>query len=93
MSSADYHVGPRHSNKDATVPLTFNYCMAHSGRGWDLTLLAYCDHLVTPGLVQAGMNIAVDVAILLLPLPIIYKLHMPVPKKIGLAGVFATGLL
>lgn len=51
--------------------------MAHSGRGWDLTLLSYCNHLATPGLVQAGMNIAVDVAIIILPLPVIYKLHMP----------------
>ncbi|KAJ0120685.1 hypothetical protein J7T55_015417 [Diaporthe amygdali] len=42
--------------------------------------------------VQAGMNIAVDVAIIILPLPIIYKLHMPFEKKIGLAIVFATGL-
>jgi hypothetical protein len=67
--------------------------MAHGGRGWDLNLLSYCNHLATPGLVQAGMNIAVDVAIIILPLPVIYKLHMPLEKKIGLAVVFATGLL
>ncbi|RYP10557.1 hypothetical protein DL765_008061 [Monosporascus sp. GIB2] len=49
--------------------------------------------IATPGLVQAGMNMAADVTIFLLPLPIIAKLHIPMGKKIALAGVFATGVL
>ncbi|ESZ95416.1 hypothetical protein SBOR_4211 [Sclerotinia borealis F-4128] len=49
-------------------------------------------HLASPGFVQAGVNIAADLAIFFLPLPIILKLQMPRSKKIALCGVFATGI-
>lgn len=60
---------------------------------WDLKILGNCNHLATPGLVQAGMNIAADIAIFVLPLPIVFRLQMPLGKKIGVAAIFATGLL
>lgn len=76
-----------------TAPLCFNYCMPHNGDPWDLNVLMNCNHLATPGLVQAAINIAVDIAIFVLPLPVITKLHVPTGKKVALVGVFATGLL
>ncbi|GAB1315263.1 Rhodopsin domain-containing protein [Madurella fahalii] len=76
-----------------TVPLCFYYCMPHpnTGQAWDLTILANCNHLANPGLVQAGMNIAVDIAIFVLPLPIVFKLQIPLGKKLSIAGIFTTG--
>lgn len=80
---------------NGTVPLCFYYCMPHpnSGESWDLSILANCNHLATPGLVQAGMNIAADVAIFVLPLPIVFRLQMTTAKKLSIAGVFMTALL
>ncbi|OCL06346.1 hypothetical protein AOQ84DRAFT_321579 [Glonium stellatum] len=75
-----------------TVPLVFVYCMPHNGRAWDINVLSNCDHLETPGLVQGAINIAADVTIFILPLPIIFRLHMPTNKKIAVASMFATGL-
>ncbi|KAK4197157.1 hypothetical protein QBC40DRAFT_286089 [Triangularia verruculosa] len=77
-----------------TVPLCFYYCMPHpnTGEQWDLTILAKCNALATPGLVQAGMNVAVDIAVFCLPLPVVFKLQMPLGKKLSVAGIFATGL-
>jgi len=63
------------------------------GAPWDLAVLGTCDHLATPGLVQGGINIAADLTIFILPLPIILKLQIPTSKKIGLSAIFATGLL
>lgn len=76
-----------------TVPLGLVYCMPHNGNPWGFAVLANCNHLATPGLVQAGMNIAADITIFVLPLPIIAKLQMPTSKKVALAGIFATGIL
>jgi len=75
------------------VALGIVYCMPHNGKPWDFAVLSNCNHLATPGLVQGGMNIAADLTIFLLPLPIIFKLQIPTGKKIALSGVFATGIL
>ncbi|KAL8935127.1 MAG: hypothetical protein Q9216_005577 [Gyalolechia sp. 2 TL-2023] len=37
-------------------------------------------------------NILTDFAILILPIPMVWKLHVTARKKIGLAAVFATGI-
>lgn len=39
------------------------------------------------------MNVAADVVMVLLPIPIISKLQVPLSKKIALSAIFATGLL
>ncbi|KAH8722686.1 hypothetical protein GQ44DRAFT_774714 [Phaeosphaeriaceae sp. PMI808] len=76
-----------------TVPQTFMYCMPHNGKPWDIAVLQNCNHLKYPGLVHGAMNVAADVIMVLLPLPVIVKLQMPLSKKIALSAVFATGLL
>lgn len=43
--------------------------------------------------VAALTNIFSDIAILVLPVPIIVALHMPPKHKIGVLGVFLTGTL
>lgn len=42
---------------------------------------------------NAGVNIATEVAILILPLPILQKLHISVSKKIALYALFGAGVL
>lgn len=44
--------------------------------------------------VVAGFaSMTTDTLILVLPMPIIFQLHLPRVKKIGLALVFCTGIL
>ena len=40
---------------------------------------------------NAGFSIATDVVILLLPMYLVYRLHIPLRQKIALAAVFALG--
>ncbi|KAF2114937.1 hypothetical protein BDV96DRAFT_646803 [Lophiotrema nucula] len=75
------------------VPLNFIYCMPHHGRPWDVTVLTNCNHLRIPGLVHGGMNVAADVTLVCLPIPVVSKLQIPLGKKIAILGIFATGLL
>ncbi|PSN65481.1 hypothetical protein BS50DRAFT_575474 [Corynespora cassiicola Philippines] len=76
-----------------TVPQTFIYCMPHNGRPWDATILVGCNRLKIPGLVHGAMNVAADIIMVIMPLPIIIKLHVPLSRKIALSAIFATGLL
>ena len=39
------------------------------------------------------MNVAADIIMVIMPLPIIIKLHVPLSRKIALSAIFATGLL
>ena len=75
------------------MPQNFIYCMPHNGKPWDSAVLSNCRHLKIPGLVHGAMNVAADIVMVLLPIPIITKLHVPLSKKIGLSALFATGLL
>lgn len=40
-----------------------------------------------------AINVVSDFAILLLPMVLISRLHMPLRKKIGVSAIFATGFL
>jgi Fungal rhodopsin domain len=41
----------------------------------------------------AIINIITDVAVLLLPLPEVRKLHLPVMERVGVGAIFAIGIL
>lgn len=74
------------------VPQNFIYCMPHNGKPWDFAVLSNCSHLKIPGLVHGASNVAADVVLVLLPVPIVAKLHVPLGKKIAISAIFATGL-
>lgn len=67
--------------------------MPHNEKPWDLTILSNCGHITIPGLVHGGLNVVADVVLVLLPIPIITKLHVPTSKKIAISAIFATGVL
>ncbi|KAF2488554.1 hypothetical protein BU16DRAFT_473457 [Lophium mytilinum] len=75
-----------------TVPMAFYWCMPHNAP-WNMAVLGTCNMMATPGLVQGSINIAADITIFLLPLPVIMRLQIPTSKKIALSAIFATGLL
>lgn len=41
----------------------------------------------------SALNLFSDLVILLLPIPFIYKLQMPMKKRLGLMGMFLVGIL
>jgi hypothetical protein len=60
---------------------------------WNRELPGECGDLVTTLLVFGGLDVVLDVVILLLPIPMVWQLQMPFANKIGLACIFAMGLL
>lgn len=45
------------------------------------------------GLTMLTPESPIDVIILVLPIPLLWSLQMPLPKKLGLIGILATGIL
>lgn len=47
----------------------------------------------TSSLIQGFFNVASDIYLFVLPMPVLWKLQLPLRKKIGLSTVFMAGLL
>ena len=59
---------------------------------WDKTINGSCGDEGTAELAAAGINMGLDVIIVLLPLPVVWRLQMATHKKAGVTAVFALGL-
>lgn len=60
---------------------------------WTPTLPGKCIDMTKVNIASACVNFVSDIIILLLPQKIIWGLHMSLSKKIGVAALFAAGLL
>lgn len=60
---------------------------------WNKDLPGSCLSFEAVWFFNASMNIATDIALLVLPMPLLSKLQLPRMQKIALMGVFAMGLL
>lgn len=60
---------------------------------WNLSLPGKCIDITVLNIASASVNFVSDLVILLLPQKIIWGLHMSVSKKLGVAALFAVGLL
>ena len=60
---------------------------------WNKDLPGNCLSFEAVWFFNASMNIATDIALLVLPMPLLSKLQLPRTQKIALMGVFAMGLL
>ncbi|KAM0347332.1 hypothetical protein ACHAPU_004851 [Fusarium lateritium] len=58
---------------------------------WDSTLPGRCLDLLTLWYVMAGFNLATDIGVFLIPLPVIKGLNLPMKQKIMLFMVFSLG--
>ncbi|KAH0440217.1 hypothetical protein CcaCcLH18_02587 [Colletotrichum camelliae] len=58
---------------------------------WDKTIKAYCIPNQPQWYVNAAGNIATDVAVFALPLPIFWQLSLPRKQKLLLVGIFSLG--
>lgn len=62
-------------------------------RAWDKSIPGTCISIPKNWYANAGFSIATDFIILVLPMPIIYKSHLPSNQKVALMFVFALGAL
>jgi hypothetical protein len=63
-------------------------------KAWDVTITeGSCINRGAVYIMQAVTNIVTDIVLLLLPIPIVWKLQMPVVQKIGLVLIFVVGSL
>ncbi|KAJ5747305.1 uncharacterized protein N7511_009001 [Penicillium nucicola] len=60
---------------------------------WNHDIPGTCLTFETVWFFNASMNIATDISLLLLPMPLLSKLQLPRTQKLALMGVFAMGIL
>ena len=60
---------------------------------WNHDLPGTCLNFEAVWFFNASMNIATDVTLLILPMPLLVQLQLPRTQKVALMGVFAIGIL
>jgi hypothetical protein len=61
---------------------------------WDKTIPGSCDPNSMVAYIMAGTtNLLIDVFIVVLPMPVLWKLRLPWPKKIAVISMFSLGAL
>jgi hypothetical protein len=60
---------------------------------WDVRIPHHCIDQIKFELAAAMLNIVIDLAIMVLPLPTIWSLQLPNRQKWALSGVFMLGML
>lgn len=69
-------------------------CIPRHEESWIIALLSSrCHKAITMTYVQGVFNIVSDFYLLLLPIPVVWKLQLTLRKKIGISAIFMTGLL
>ena len=63
-------------------------------KSWDKAITyGSCINVAKILAIHGGLNIATDIAMLILPVIMVWKLQLPRKEKIALAGLFMTGTL
>lgn len=60
---------------------------------WKLNIPSVCVPSLPMWYVNAAGNIATDVIIFALPIPVVWKLQMPRTQRLSLVGVFCLGFV
>ncbi|KAK0516237.1 hypothetical protein JMJ35_000840 [Cladonia borealis] len=69
-------------------------CVRKPGQSWIETASAErCRDMNRMNYVQGGFGIVSDLYIFILPMPVIWRLHMQLRRKIAVCGIFLTGLI
>jgi hypothetical protein len=69
------------------------YCAPHIGEGWGFSVALRCRNFDLWQIVSSSMAVALDVFILVLPMPLLGRLKLNSGKKIGIALMFSTAIL
>ncbi|ODA83902.1 hypothetical protein RJ55_02419 [Drechmeria coniospora] len=74
----------------ASVLVTIFQCRPLA-RAFDKTVAGTCIDMSKFWFANAGFSIGTDIIILLLPMPLVYRLNVPLAQKVALAALFAVG--
>lgn len=79
----------------SSIPLYATLCHPVIGQQWDIAMLnERCAHPTSLHTIIIGaIGTALDIYIRVLPLPLIFRLHLEMRRRFGLALVFMEGLL
>lgn len=79
----------------SNVPVYGILCIPHRGEKWDMVLLSSkrCSAASTHTVITGAIGTALDIYMLILPLPIIAELNLAPRRKLGLVLVFMAGIL
>lgn len=77
----------------ANLAVAVNYCAPHPGKAWDLQVLYSCSQIGHYNIISGVANLALDIFMIGLPIPVILRLQLPLKKRLGVLAIFMTGLL
>lgn len=76
------------------LPLLPVFCAPAVNKTWDTPgVFTKCRRLVPYALVHGIGNIILDLYIMLIPMPMIWRLQLPFRKKLGVSVLFITGVM
>ena len=62
-------------------------------KNWDKQAEGSCGDLTSAFVAVAVIDVVADLAIMLLPVPVVWQLQVPRSSKIALTGIFGLGIL
>ena len=74
------------------IPLSTYYCAPRNGQTW-VTAQVDCAKELPYAIVQGCLNIVLDVYLLVLPIPVIWKLNLSPRRKAEIVSIFAIGIM
>ena len=77
----------------ASLAVAVYYCAPHPDKAWDLLVLYSCSRIRYYQIISGVANLALDIFMIGLQIPVILRLQLPLKKKIGVLAMFMTGLL
>ena len=60
---------------------------------WNKDINGSCSNAKTGRIAAAALNSAIDVILLVLPVPLVWKLMLPSKQKLAVIGIFGLGIL
>lgn len=78
----------------ASVPLEIAFAAPRPGENWSSLLTnGHPQKLIYWGVVQGTLAVVIDLYIFILPLPVLWRLHMSLKRRIALCAIFFTALM
>lgn len=62
-------------------------------RFWNFVIPGHCIDILAFFRAETAFNLVTNVAIILLPMPMVWRLHMALRRRILLTGIFASGVM
>lgn len=71
------------------------FCAPRIGQPWDIRIGSTCDQPATKKwlVTSAAMSLVLDIFILVLPIPVVLRLHLNGKRRIGVFLIFFTAVL